>query len=388
MSAPKHVVILVHGTFAENAEWVLADSPLSQTLRSELGSVEICPFRWSGKNSHTARLNAAYKLSKFLSDVLAANPGSKVHLIAHSHGGNVVLYALRDRNLRDTISSVAFLGTPFISVSRRDIKSTVTPLKYAVPLGFSFPLTVAGLLFFSYVIRSDLAASGSGLGLIVMGFLLIALPIFAFIYGGYKWLDYVGNKLPIFLERRQTSLINLLSLPVITKVPMYVIRARGDEAAGYLRLVDQAAGIPFRLWHPIGIAWFNALLSLLLVGLYVFAAFQPEVRQQDDIWEKISGLSFFLGVVPVALTIIFILTVLVFQIFMILWTSLIRGHALGFGDRLLQNWLVHVDSNHLPIGSKVANDEESTVFGKGLKHSLLYQDSEIAESIAQWVKAS
>jgi len=376
----ENIVVLVHGTFAADAAWVRRDSPFCRILRQTLGSVRICPFRWSGRNSHTARLKAAKGLAGFIDDLLDSYPNAKIHVIAHSHGGNVALYALRDDRLRKVVAGVVFLGTPFVTVARRDISSTLKALQYAVPVGVSFPWIVALLLFLIYAAR-EFARSGPIVLLSIMSVALAGTIFFA----GRWWLHFLGRRLPQILQARQHAIVDLLTLPGVADVPLYTVRARRDEAATYLRNVDRIADIPFRLWHPKGIAWLVAAVTVLLVGGYTFVALTPDETGFDDLWARLSGLSFFLLVVPLAGALILVLTALVLQGFMIVWSNILRGHQLGFGDRILQNWLVHVASTDRPPGSQVCRDSEAMVSGKGLRHSLLYQDPQVAESVARWL---
>jgi hypothetical protein len=51
-------------------------------------------FAWSGGNSHEARKQGAAELDGLLRRIREADPRCRIHLVAHSHGGNVVLAAL------------------------------------------------------------------------------------------------------------------------------------------------------------------------------------------------------------------------------------------------------------------------------------------------------
>jgi hypothetical protein len=112
------VFILVHGTFATNALWTKSGSQLTQRLIREYPSAEILPFVWSGKNNHEARLSAGIALAKFIKEQCTASH-RKVNVVAHSHGGNAILYALRDVQCRQSVESIVFLGTPFLQIKDR-----------------------------------------------------------------------------------------------------------------------------------------------------------------------------------------------------------------------------------------------------------------------------
>jgi hypothetical protein len=129
-------VILVHGTFAApkqgvNQWYELADSDgfaskLHNRLRQgPLGDAVLKGsaqrFFWSGENLHDARLEGARKLCSLLLNISRENPSARIHLVGHSHGGNVILGAIRSfitlhvekGRVPRTLGRVVFLGTPF-----------------------------------------------------------------------------------------------------------------------------------------------------------------------------------------------------------------------------------------------------------------------------------
>lgn len=114
-SRARETIILVHGTFAapkagapggERAQWYQRNSDFVRRLDArlaELGSPARCwahlppdggkIFSWSGENTWIARAAAARDLNALLSELID-NKGWRCHLIAHSHGGTVLLEAL------------------------------------------------------------------------------------------------------------------------------------------------------------------------------------------------------------------------------------------------------------------------------------------------------
>src|SRR3989338_1486939 len=50
-------------------------------------------FHWSGANTHTDRTDAARRLSEAMLSIWDDDPQARLHLIGHSHGGNVILKA-------------------------------------------------------------------------------------------------------------------------------------------------------------------------------------------------------------------------------------------------------------------------------------------------------
>lgn len=84
-------VVLVHGTFARDADWTLEDGPVTAEIRRRFPHARVVPFNWSGANSPSARIKAGEELATVVKSIGAA--GQSVWIIGHSHGGNVALYA-------------------------------------------------------------------------------------------------------------------------------------------------------------------------------------------------------------------------------------------------------------------------------------------------------
>lgn len=150
-------VLLVHGTFSNTTPtdtaspgdvpvpWWVAGSPFCRQLDAALAKLgcqartgaEEDVFAWTGANLESDRRKAAAALAARL-EALEHDPRVKAyHLIAHSHGGNVVLHALRKfQPVR--LRAVIFLGTPYFEF--RDTKPRVTPRQVALAvywLGFA-----------------------------------------------------------------------------------------------------------------------------------------------------------------------------------------------------------------------------------------------------------
>src|SRR6185369_16625616 len=75
-----------------------------------------------------ARAEAVDNLRDHLGKVREKYPHSQHALIAHSHGGNVVLSALADLHLAKHTLGVATLGTPFLHASLREREPLFGPM--------------------------------------------------------------------------------------------------------------------------------------------------------------------------------------------------------------------------------------------------------------------
>jgi hypothetical protein len=124
--APHTIVTLVHGTFTRDAPWTHPDSKLSVALRTALdGGTLIESFDWSGRNSHAARAMAARDLVERLRDRIAAHPDAVHHIVAHSHGGNVAMHALRQPDLQSRVGMRRF--TRLTNAFSKKSRTTCTP---------------------------------------------------------------------------------------------------------------------------------------------------------------------------------------------------------------------------------------------------------------------
>lgn len=136
----KTVTLIIHGTFAKQAEWWRlgndGHSTFADRLESELsgrglsGTVwkpalaegfDYPSLSWSGLNRHRDRVRGALQLSSSLNQFAervqaTADAPLTVNFVAHSHGGNVVLEALRHLQPNVRVGRVALLGTPLVTV--------------------------------------------------------------------------------------------------------------------------------------------------------------------------------------------------------------------------------------------------------------------------------
>ena len=111
-------VMLIHGTWARDAEWVKKDSSLARRIQQDAPEVRVVePFHWSGDNDFVSRVRAGDELAAHLS---ALAPGTQVYLVAHSRGGSVVHYAWqRHPQAFSQVVGIACMATPFFGFSIR-----------------------------------------------------------------------------------------------------------------------------------------------------------------------------------------------------------------------------------------------------------------------------
>jgi hypothetical protein len=133
------ITLVIHGTFAEQAEWWRLGSEGQVTFADRL-EVELSgrglsdtvwkpalqngfdypSFSWSGLNRHRDRIRGARLLSSNLNQLAQRIQATReapltVNFVAHSHGGNVVLEALRHLQKNVRVGRIALLGTPLVT---------------------------------------------------------------------------------------------------------------------------------------------------------------------------------------------------------------------------------------------------------------------------------
>lgn len=168
-------IISVHGTFAHVGEapagvpqdgalvpWWRKDSAFAKLL-GELGkepdeSYRLESFEWSGANSERARRLAGCALLEKLRELEAA--GEPYAIVAHSHGGSVVSWALLEsvrRNIKlDHLQKWVTVGTPFVALRKERFLFTRLPIL----LKAVFVASLMLLFMLLFYVAADLVSGG------------------------------------------------------------------------------------------------------------------------------------------------------------------------------------------------------------------------------------
>ncbi len=154
-------VVTVHGTGdtaagADGEKWFQNGSAFVGRLKARLGvqgvKAEVIPFHWSGENSVLRRELSANKLAKALREY--AKTFASVHVIGHSHGGNVANDALNqlnwmaNRKTRQRVSSMTSVGTPFFK-AQFGVAEGIIGVAFLTLLVSTIGLLVAALAIYS-----------------------------------------------------------------------------------------------------------------------------------------------------------------------------------------------------------------------------------------------
>jgi pimeloyl-ACP methyl ester carboxylesterase len=387
----RYAFVLVHGTFAANAQWSQPGSPLGNMLKAEFPGSTIAAFNWSGENSHAARERTGREFHKAL-DALSREDGDrKIAIISHSHGGNVALYALglASQELQQRIHRIIFLGTPFLKISPladdalRSFASVVATLLIVllhgtVLLGFAVP----GILFAGYAHLLIFAQFYS------TGLFLLTL---------YRWFtrrkgEPDQRKLRIKLQnwifnslkhsqkqRQQWWAIKPL------RHPSLVCAIAWDEAGLWLRTLDSIQ----RWSHRIGnthmrIVDFFKIYALSIAGLLILMQLVGLVIDTESIrWNIYMLFAYFMIIAIVSLPLSIVIIALI--------RLLSRSHGFGYG------WEGAFGFLHTSIEAieGPAADDPAQRFYYGfkppesrfdLRHSVFYRDLSQWKPVVAWLR--
>jgi hypothetical protein len=129
---------------------VRSHSTIRRYLRAQIGHVTFRLFFWGRcNNSQPSRLAASNRLIARLDKTFERSPKAHHFVIAHSHGGNVALYALENEIVRERLSGIVCIATPFLEAKPR-LMLPLTKILVAVLacswilVPFTIALSIAG----------------------------------------------------------------------------------------------------------------------------------------------------------------------------------------------------------------------------------------------------
>jgi hypothetical protein len=225
-------VVTVHGTNdtaeeLQGEKWFQKGSRFAEALTSRLAArgieAEIVPFLWSGANSASEREKAAEKLAGAIKRIAPRYSG--VHVVGHSHGGNVandaallLRWGRRRQRAKERIASLTTIGTPFLN-SRTSAMQSLGGLLFLAITVISIPLYLisSALLLLWVSGRDELFTMNEVFGEPTQG------SWFA------VWLCVLGVGIPLWLMLR-----------LATRGMRRIMRPRGR---------DDARARVFSVWH-------------------------------------------------------------------------------------------------------------------------------------------
>jgi hypothetical protein len=377
--------------------WLGSRSALRRALAglSADGPVRVHAFVWSGRNRVADRSRAAARLTRKLRLRLKQHPTARHYVVAHSHGGNVALYAMRDPQVGSRLDGLVCLSTPFLHARRRDVRGQYSTLGWV-------GLLVAGVT--AYAVSRFFPQSWSSIR--VAG---DSLATWAAITAGL--VTVAAAALALWLSRRESDrLATEMSIPAQRSTPVLTIRAPADEASMTL------AGAEFLLWF-INTLWTRVSEMLDRSTMRIYAALDSESR--DDSWRTfaasiaiwvligssialyrmggVSGdrpITWLLAAPPAVAALAIVLVALVI-VGSYLWSPLIlliwalSGLLLWpFGARLFAAAFLEVNVGWSPPGRSEAILLADTAPDAGLAHSASYQDPQALALLVEWIRGT
>lgn len=416
----RYVITTVNGTFSPNAPWTAPDSHLCKAVRSSLGEnvTLVKPCNWAGQNSFSGRMEATIKLQAHLTGLYKQYPNAEHYVIAHSHGGNVALYAMNDQNVASMVSGVVCLATPFIIPKRRLLGSNRNT-DFSERLAWaSFTLAI---LILPYLILIPAFVLGEYFGIESSRFLVTAttLVLLAFFGVGFAIID----RLSAFTNR----LCNSTNLPKLDVHKVLIIRSPGDEASALIAGFQLLAWLSDRLYRPFqGLSKRLHGAALKYGGNWLLNSHEKEYPNRGVVWNVITYMPVYIGiltgiVVAILFGIVYSVSILemclvaafiaimtfifipafiplaaiagvVIEITVLSIQSIILFLPFGREISLISFYRSLSVESSLPGNWKVElldEDESDSDLAtqKGLAHSKAYEDPRSFEIICKWIKS-
>jgi len=406
-------VIFVHGTWGSGFWRGMIPAMFRNNLREwrctwpirsllQTAGLEVFEFNWTGHNSHRSRLEAGRNLAMLVSSL--RNQSSKpIWVVAHSHGGNVALYALRDLGAAD-IQKLVFLATPFLHCSPQvyDWKT------------FNHLLTFVSLAVYVFGIWLFLSTAHVALDihpniLTVLASVVVSFGLLFVLSTARDW----RNSLTIRLTRRiERACQEAQPPPPPAQCETLIFRKAGDEAFSLLEasrfgewllaamwsLLSKTVDMPLRgirklvgwlsgskLSRKLQVyvdafdlsyyAWTAFVLLLLAFGVLLFFPERFLADQLRDVrsivFELVGRCAWYLF----AITVGSICAVAALQLVLIAGIALIGSIRLGIG--LPGAAAIRFTTESTPLGAWTTRLSSSS----GFAHSAVYEDRLLAEEI-------
>lgn len=357
------VVYLVHGTYAQNAQWTLVDSRFSECLRKSLGQdIDIKVFSWDGLNSIDSRLLASEHLCKQLEALVDSRRCNQLYVVGHSHGGNIALQAISRMNNGEAVTGLVTLGTPFVRVKRKG---------WAPP----FLLSI-GFAIWPSLILATIVSIGAQIGSLAgIAITLLVFPIFAMrIYSALKRADARSRTFRSLPAGRGGAAV----------LPVLCVRHGGDEASFWL-LVLSIPRVAERFFSSMGASivgdnyWRTIAKSVLLsFGIAALFAFQ-------------------ISIPVLALLLMFLIFLIITLPLLSLIGTIITSHKFGFGGRTtLESFFIDMLLEPTPSVGEPLDVKFSGALGfirsssfwpfrLATPHSLGYTDPKAIDRACKWM---
>jgi hypothetical protein len=382
--------------------WYVEGSRFREDLSASLGPRDSLRFfPWSGGNTVWHRIVAAgaegdfgearsrrtVSLREHIKEIAEDPSGPAQVLVAHSHGGNVCLHALRNESTARAVDGFVCLSTPFVHARERfdsgQLDDALKTLSWIVYVFAFFGLI--GL------VSSRVPEPWDTVVLVLTFMVAIAA-------GSLWW----GLRQP-----RQQALrlwADSMTQPQERPATM-VLLSDGDEALLALKIAEGLNAIVRGLWrfmfwlpsvvrHTFGYAgrWLGVMYGVLVLAAVVFGLWNDDQSPLVD-----SAMTWsVLMVVEVLLKALAIPFMLVIALGLVLYFPVFIAMLLGYPVLMFSRWLafgwggsigVEITAETCPLGEASITRLGPSVDALGLRHAHSYHDERAPKLIAKFVKS-
>jgi hypothetical protein len=381
------VVCLVHGTIPSlfgirlfsQVPWIGETSWFRKNLFPYGDdAIHYSPFYWSGKNSHKGRVEAGIHLAAHLAELGNRYPASQHIVVAHGHGGNVAVYALRrlQQSAAPLPVRLITLGTPFLSAAKRDLRAVEEQLLSISGCGAALWMLVY-LLLSAKVVNAPRYSVQVAITMISFAWAVFLLTLF-----------YLR---PHRLRRIAEKQYSALSTELDLEPRMLCMSARRDEAGISLKLLETAGwAYSGELQRRLCQMTVEVLAVINIFQVHLF--FRHLVGSPLLVRKKVDrGSAYIVAFMIAAMTFVAIASGLGLGalLIMTIGAALLRSGPWGFFENLLLHWVLKIKTRETPMTANTQATKKEWIYSSySLQNSNMYGDPRICESIRQWLCGS
>lgn len=368
------IVTLVHGTIphigsirlAKAPTWIAPESSLCRAIDRELGGAQFQIFTWSGRNSHRERLSAGHRLREHLECTGRLHPNAEHTIIAHSHGGNVAIYALRglSPDLRGKVARLVCLGTPFFRSA--DVMTNWQAMAAAALVPFLAAVSAARP-YIGWWLAAAVCLGGA------LGALFILPRVARWQREAGAWAEQLPSELP-------------------SGISVFCACSKRDEAFRWLQII----GSPFRiiralLYAALGLGIFAIVLPWIILRLrfrleLLNLPFAVMLNKRSLLFPLGDPLTF-MSVVPFALEAAGIFVALMVLLAVIV-QLVSRSTSYSFGESLPESFVLDTETRSVPPDSWDAVVRYYSFPAFVLHHSVLCENDAVIRDVAAWIQGA
>ncbi len=406
---PELIFVIIHGTASRGARWTLPTSKIRRRLERHFNRRgRTFSFEWSGTNSNLARLTAGKDLARRILELYEEHR-APIYLIAHSHGGNIALYAMRDASVEEKVAGVICIGTLFVKCGQRPFVPTIEKcLKLLPRLAGATVLGAIALMQFT----------GTGVGKVfnvatwVRWAAFLLMPFIAILHD--RWAPWYKHACDLWLEKlradvrsRSDSAIAALSLPRLPNLKLLCLYSPHDEASKCLRGGIFIAETPFLAWRflnklaDVVLGGESGLAKLLSLAFYTGGA--AAFASMFDWDHRIPSLHWLiLLMIPRLAGVILIIMAFPVILFGHVFFAAIAKVRITTGLRwksILDDWITEMTVHPAPEGPKDIIVKEMNVVAGSLNfrarnlrtfmavtaHTRMYNNQKVLTEIMRWI---